>query len=343
MHGHGKYLALSLAVLGAGLAQVRAQFLITDPVFSSADAADSTHDTYTFRNTTTALESFVADGGLYKVGNTADVAYTRRGTTTPAQSSIWYRGESGSGAPFLGTHENDYGEVLLGNNINRGSDNTFANTGGVASGNIERLDFVWNGGLVADASFGVGVFERGDAGAHDAFRVALITGWDGLTSQPTAYSTVVAQAGNWGATNFNAPPEAPSTFGYSLFRYSHSGPTDNDVTTSTASSETGTQGLSGLLFPLSAFGLSPGTTIYGYSLFGYDVDPGLPGLDLLDWNTYPTDTTGATGTGGIDLAAINGIAFSAVPEPAAFGWAALAAAACASAWRRRPHKTRDQA
>lgn len=342
MHGHRKYLALTFAILGASGDQVRAQLLITNPTFSSSDAADSTHDGYTFRNTTTALESFAAGGIGYQVGNTADIAYTRRSATPPAQSSIWYRGESGVGAPFLGTHEDDYGAVLLGNNINRGSDNTFANTGGVSSGNIERLDFVWNDGLVAESSFGVGVFERGAAAAHDAFRVALITGWDELTAQPTAYSTVIAQGGNWGATNFNEPPDAPSTFGYSLFRYSHAGPLDNDVTTSTASNETGTQGLSGLLFPLSAFGLAPGTTIYGYSLFGYDVDPGLPGLDLLDWNTYPTDTSGATGTGGIDLAAINGIAFSAIPEPAAFGWTALAAAACASAWRRRPRTTRDR-
>ncbi len=320
--------------LSAFASPAAAQVLVTNPTFTVTDAPDSTHDGSTHRNTTTALTSFTAGDTLYAVGATADQAHVRRNAVNANRSSVWYRGDTGTGAPFLGTHADTYGELLLGNDINRGSDNTFANGNSAPTGNIERLDFVWSGGLLANSDFAVGVFDRGAAGVHDAFRVALITGWDADTALPTAYSTVLAQGGNWGAANFNEP-EVPGNFGYSLFRYT----TGDDLSANVANNETGTQGVAGMLFDLAAFGVAPGSTIYGYSLFGFDVDPSAPGVDLLDWSTYPTDTSDATGVGGIDLVAINGIAFSAVPEPAAFGLAALLALA-ASATLRRPASQR---
>jgi hypothetical protein len=303
--------------------------LITQPTFTVTDAADSTHEGYTFRNTATSLVNFQAGGTLYRVGATADQAFVRRNSVNANRSSVWYRGETGTGAPFLGAHAGDYGALLLGNNINRGSDNTFANGTNTQTGNIERLDFVWSGGRLVDPGFAVAVFDRGAAGAHDAFRIALITGWDAGTSRPTAYSNMIAQAGNWGGANFNTPA-VPSAFGYTLFRYTNG----DNLGANVSSHENGTQGVAGMLFNLASFGVAPGTTVYGYSLFGYDVNPSAPGLDLLDWNTYPTNTSDATGTGGIDLLAINGLAFSAVPEPAAFGLAALGALAAASTLRR---------
>jgi hypothetical protein len=294
-----------------------------------SSASSSTSEGKTFENTVTSINTFVAGGIGYAVGATADSAYVRR-NGTPNQSSVWYR----QGSDFLGSHSADYGQLLLGNNVNRGSDNTFSNDGGAAGGNIERLDFVWSGGVTATNDYAVAVFDRGAAGAHDAIKVALITGWDAVNEVPTAYTMLASQAGNWGPDNLIQGTDVPGSFGYNLFRYN----TGDNLSSSYASDETGSQGLGGVVFRRSDFGLSEDTVIYGYSLFGYDVTDGGDTANLLDWtNTsfYSASTSGATGSGGIDLAAVNGIAFSAVPEPSAYGLAAFAALAVWPVLRRR--------
>ena len=326
--------SLAGGLLALVLAQgVSAQLIITSATFSVNDASDSSAVGFNFQNTTTSINTFVADGVTYEVGDTAQSAYARRSGTgaSPDQSSVWYR----SGSDYLGTYSSEYGQLLLGNDVNRGSDNTFSNDSGPAGGDIERLDFVWNDGIIAGNDFAVAVFDRGAANAHDAFKVSLITGWDAINEVVTSYSVLIGQTGNWaGGVNVTQGSDVPATFNYTLFRYN----TGNDLTTP-YDDEAGTnQGVGGIVFDLDAFGIAAGTTIYGYSLFGYDVDDGGDTANLLDWTNstyYPTDTTGATGTGGIDLAAINGIAFSAVPEPSTYGLAAFAALAGGSCLRRR--------
>ena len=56
--------------------------------------------------------------------------------------------------------------------------------------------------------------------------------------------------------------------------------------------------------------------IYGYSLMAQDVTA-TNSAQTLDWTNgtyYPTNTDGATGGGGIDLAGLNGMAFAVIPE-----------------------------
>lgn len=312
---------------------VPAQIIISSATFSVNDASDSSAAGFNFQNTTTGINTFVAGGVTYEVGSTAESAYARRSGagSSPDQSSVWYR----SGSDYLGTYSSEYGQLLLGNDVNRGSDNTFSNDSGPAGGDIERLDFVWSDGITAGSDFAVAVFDRGAANAHDAFKVSLITGWDAVNEVVTSYSVLVAQNGNWaGGVNVTQGSDVPTTFNYTLFRYN----TGNDLTTP-YDTEAGTnQGIGGIVFNLEAFGIEAGTTVYGYSLFGFDVTDGGNSSNLLDWTNstyYPTNTSGATGTGGIDLAAINGIAFSAVPEPATYGLAAFAALAGWSCLRRR--------
>lgn len=318
-----------LAMLGFASA-LNAQIAISSATFAvDTSAAPSVSEGVTFENTVTAINTFTADGIDYRVGETANAAYARRSGALN-QSSVWYR----QGTDFLGSHSNDYGQLLLGNNVNRGSDNTFSNDAGPAGGNIERLDFVWSGGVTAYADYAVAVFDRGAANAHDAIKVALITGWDAINEVPTAYTMLASQAGNWGPNNLTQGSDVPTTFDYNLFRYS----AGDDLSANTANNETGAQGLGGVVFRRSDFGLSADTTIYGYSLFGFDVTDGGNTNNLLDWtNTsfYSASTSGATGSGGIDLAAINGIAFAAVPEPSAYGLVAFAALTTWPLVRRR--------
>jgi hypothetical protein len=169
--------------------------------------------------------------------------------------------------------------------------------------------------LQVNDSFAVGVFERGVQDIHDGFQIALITGWNTVTEQPTAYSNLVAQPGSsWGN------PNMVDTFEYGLFRYDNG----DDLSQTTDPINYNTQGIGGVVFNLSAFGLSGTQTIYGYSIVGYDVTTGGNVANLIDWNNsmyYPTDTTNTTGSGGLDMAALNGLAFEMlpVPEPGTFG------------------------
>jgi len=309
-----------------------AQTAITALTTSVVAGTTSSHDTpaVNFDNTRISISTFTAGGNTYAATGLADQAFVRRNTTGPApnQSSVWYRDSTANPGAQLGSYSTTYSSLMLQNNIASGSDNTFANgtpTYTAQDGNIERLDFVFNGGMVASASQVFAVFERGAAGAHDLFKIAVITGWDSINNVPTAYSTLVGPSASsaWGATNPTSA-DLPSSFGYHLFRYN----TGDNLTTSTAHNETGSQGIGGIMFTMAQLGIAPGTTIYGYSLFGNDVTDGGNTANLLDHtNTlyFPTNTPNTTGTGGIDLATINGISFSAVPEPSTYALGGIAA------------------
>jgi hypothetical protein len=307
---------LPLALL---VTSARAQIAVTSLSTTTIPGSGSSqHDTpaVTFQNTTIAVTSFVAGGQTYAANTLANQAFIRRntGAGNANNSSVWYR--DGTGGSQSGTYATNYSSLMLRNDLSGGSDNTFANGTSNQTGNIERLDFVFTGGLVATSSLAFAVFERGAAGAHDFFKIAAIPGWDSVNNVPTSYGLLTGPSTSaaWGATNPGAD------FAYHLFRYN----TGDNLTTSTAHTETGTQGIGGLVFTLAQLGISAGTTIYGYSLFGADVTGS--GANLIDFtNTtyFPSNTTSATGTGGIDLATINGLSFTAiaVPEPSTYALA----------------------
>jgi len=115
---------------------------------------------------------------------------------------------------FRAPYATSYDSLLLGNNILRGSDNTFTNTpAGASAGNIERLDFILsNSGVAATADMAFAVFDRGLAGltAHDSVKIALITSLGSITvnsvtytNAPTNYggNLVTINPANYGATN----------------------------------------------------------------------------------------------------------------------------------------------
>jgi hypothetical protein len=180
-----------------------------------------------------------------------------------------------------------------------GSDNTFSNDAGATGGNIERLDFTWNTARTASNGLRFGVFDRGAVGVHDSFAIAAILSVDAL-GNPTSYGSLLKVAAGWGGA-----ANAYTDQAYRLFRYSNG----DNITANTASTETNTQGLGGVLITTADLGIADGTAIYGYSLMSNDV------TDPLNLAAFPTNTNGATGGGGIDLAAINGLEIQAIPEP----------------------------
>jgi hypothetical protein len=293
-------LILSLTVVAAHATQDVLSLTTTTTPGSSSSA-----EGYTFEGTEIALSSFTTSTNTYQVLSSADNEFVRRNATNANQSSIWYT-SSGAGTNLSAMHASDYGAMLSSNNILAGSDNTFANGTTSTTGNIERLDFTWNSGVTVTNSLAFAVFDRGAVGVHDSFAIAAVTAIDG-SGNPTAYGNLLKVTAGWGgATN----PVAD--FDYRLFRYSNG----NNITASTANSEIGTQGIGGVVIQPSDLGLSVGQTIYGYSLMAIDVTA-TNSAQLLNWNNatyFPTTTDGNTGGGGIDLAAVNGMLFSSVPE-----------------------------
>jgi hypothetical protein len=312
-----------------------AQMAVSSITTSTSGLSNQTINDTKFERTTTAVTTFLdTAGNIYDANTVAGSAFVRRNTTAgnDNNSSVWYDQGTQSDR-FSAPYATSYSDLLLGNNILRGSDNTFANGTDSSSGNIERLDFLFNAtGLTSSIQTSFAIFDRGLATEHDYVKIAVITGWDSTTNRPTAYGgqLVNVTTANYGTTN----PIA--SFDYSLFRYDNG----NDLGSPywNSNTETGTQGIGGVVISMADLGIATGTTIYGYSLMGYDVTSGGNMANLVDWSNttyYSSNTTGSTGTGGIDLSAVNGVLYNRrVPEPSTYGAIFLSLTAGLLGWRR---------
>jgi hypothetical protein len=274
---------------------------------TTTTGAPSTAEGYTYDNIQQSVTSITTATDTYDVLSVADNVFVRRNDVNADQSSVWYTA-SGVGTDLSGIHQDSYPQMLLSNNVLLGSDNIFANGTDPTTGNIERVDFTWNAPITVNSSFGLAVFDRGAAGSHDAFAIAAVIAVD-AQGNPTAYASLLIVSGNWGAAG-----NAISDFSYRLFRYGNG----DIISNSTDNTSTAVQGLGGLIIKASDLGLAVGSTIYGYSLMASDVTA-TTSAELLDWKNstfFPTTTDGITGSNGLDLAAINGLVFGVVPEPA---------------------------
>ena len=301
---------LRLLLTSTALLAIAGSALATEDIISVTTAtttgSPSVDEGYTFDNVQQSVTSVTTNTNTYQVISAADNVFVRRNNVNNDQSSVWYT-TSGVGTDLSGIHQADYGQMLLSNNVLLGSDNTFANGTDPTTGNIERIDFTWNSPITVSNSFALAVFERGVSGVHDSFAIAAVTAIDGAGS-PTAFGPLLIVAAGWGGST-----NAINDFTYRLFRYGNG----NNISTSTDSASTGTQGLGGILLTATDLGLSVGSTIYGYSLMASDVTA-TNSAQLLDWTNsiyFPTNTDATTGANGLDLAAVNGLLLGVAPEP----------------------------
>lgn len=312
------------------------QTAITAWTLGNSDAANDTnvYGSITFQNSDYNVVSFTA-GSTQTIGSTATADYVRRSASANNNSSIWEVGSSSTNLQGTNTSAQTIGNVLAGNNVLIGANDVFTNTGGApaqANSNIERIDFYWAGGFSAVSSDGFAVFERG-AGTHDAFNIAVITGWNTGTNTPTAYSgnNVAVTNANYGANLDYDPTTAGSqtTFNYTILRFTSG---DNLTPLAVNSGNTSGQGVAGVFITFAQLGIAAGTTVYGYSLMAPDTTTTVG--NLVDWTNstyYPTTTPDTSGS--IDLMGFNGARF--VPEPSTYGAIFVGLTAAFFGWRRQ--------
>ncbi|MBO6880310.1 gliding motility-associated C-terminal domain-containing protein [Winogradskyella sp.] len=256
------------------------------------------HTTTSSSNNNLVLSGFSIGADAYVPFLIADVSFVQRvdnANVTGNRQLLFHEREGSSGttlqldSEYVATNEEVFNSTI----INRGADNTFANQGGANINNIERIDFIWSAGLSTStpAMSGFLVLERG---GNDPWKVAPILSVDG-SNQPTSYGNLVSiPASTWGDTG--------NTIQTTVFVKDEA---DANLRPST---DVGNQNIHAVYVSFSDLGIAPNTTVYGYSIIPNDVNT--VSHTLIDPTTFPTDTSSASGEGGIDLI-VTGAIFTA--------------------------------
>jgi hypothetical protein len=269
-------------------------------------------NTYNFGNlsgTTTnniqTLTGFTLPSGTYNynvfIGGTVSIRRVNNSTTTGNRCLVWMESSENGSTYNIFPPYNDLMESFFdGRNINKGTDNLFGNQGDGSgnNNNIERVDWISANGMISNnpAESGFAIFERGADGAHDPFCIAAILAVD-ASGNPSQYGPLVRVA----SANFGDLPN--SALNYTILRKEAADPR-------LARSNTGNQKRGGVFISFTNLGVASGQTMFGYSLFAYDMPAGASSAALIDFtNTtyFPTNTSSNTSQGGIDLIAITGL------------------------------------
>ncbi len=294
------------------------------------------------------IDQIVVASGTY-APVAGGVAFARRNAAAPVYptsngnfTTSWNAAVSGPSTPVSGpagarTVHGEYSdtmeELFTSSNLYTGTENLFVNDGGTTVNvvsNIERMDFIFEDGLVVTADQGFSVFERGrnTTGANGGFKVAMVTAID-ANGTPTAFddTIITVPTNSYGSTSLITP------FTYDVYRNDVlAGPVLTPGLDWLNNPTLGPQGIAGALLHTTDFA-AVGTPFYGYAVFGLDV-AATNGAQLLDWQNatyFPTNS----GTGNdMDMVATGASIYHAVPEPSTF---ALMAFGLGGAWflRRR--------
>ncbi len=331
-----------------------------EPGAGTTGFPSSSNSQITYDGEVTSITGFTGGAGATTV-DYAPLTYTGTITTTlesvtgstvstSPENNVLYNNIVSSSSnsytvsgPYIGSEA----AAFNANNLNIGTDNIFGNQGDTNqnNNNIERVDVVFSNGLTANSALAFAVFERGATNAHDTFEIAAITSVDG-SGNPLTWGQIVSFGsgtayGLYGQSALQGYSGNTTNWLVSRNATNGSGLPATDPSTTVAGQSIGGVTISVTQTGSSGLGISSGTTIYGYSLFGDDVPAGSTSaelLDLTDTTTYPQNTSSNTGAGGIDLLAYTGVAFTAVPEPRDYASFILAAALLLMTGRRFARK-----
>ena len=275
------------------VAQTASSVSVTSVSNASSPFSDNTVYTLNYgTNVGKRLDGLVLSSGdsLKSDPNAANgnvVLRRNTGSANPNKQIVWIQnnGTSLSGARNLYLSPPISMEGSMSERYyNVGSDNIFANTGTDNVSNIERLDVVFRNGVTVHNPNNQSI-TIGERGLNNTVPVAIITGID-ASGTPTSYSTVYTiPTGDM--TSVAAVP-------FTIFRKE---PSDSDFRPQSAQQ----QSVGIAAENLSNFGITAGTTIYGYSVLPPDYNTS----NIVDWNTYPTSTNQSVG--GLDLVLFNSL------------------------------------
>ncbi len=214
--------------------------------------------------------------------------------------NVWYDLNSSIGTSTIeltSQQITDIDAMYLAGLLNAGYDNLLTNNddlneNGDFSDQVERIDVIYRTGLVT-SSPGTAMFPVVERGGNDAIQIAAITSLNS-NGEPASFGSLVAinDAGydpdgitDWGDLGV-------SVTGMIMRRQDSN--TDPIPTFNISSQNT-----YGVAVSFSDLGIAANTTIYGYSLFAYDVDASTH--TLTDITSFPTNSQ--TTIGGLDLIA----------------------------------------
>ena len=276
------------------------------PEFSYTVESGQGSGTYTFgvgTDNDLLLEAFEVEETLnFGIDRIADrIELRRRGITGQGPSGeerhiLFFEqapGFSSTNRVFRGGFFPTMEEALVCTCINRGADNVFANNAGTNENNIQRLDYIFDDGIVVPADpaeAGFPVFERG---GNDPLKLAVIHELDG-SGDPSEFGCVKSYTpSDWEPTGFDITASVLSGF-----------PNDGGNLVETASLSS--QSISVIFVSFEDLGLSPGEIIYGYSLAAGDATT--DSEEFLNFNNTSFFPVSDETDGGLDL--LSGGSFS---------------------------------
>ena len=175
--------------------------------------------------------------------------------------------------------------------ISTGTDNVFANKGGKNFNNIERVDFLIDGGLLVQQQYkdhaGFLLLERG---GNDPFKIAAITAVDS-NGNPTAFGKLLdIPKSTWGNSGIKVETTViQNEESWSGYRQT---------------ARLKGQNIHGIFVSIASLGINSDETIYGYAVFPSDINSN---SDLVGLSNFPKNTSSASGKGGLDLISSGGL------------------------------------
>jgi len=178
-------------------------------------------------------------------------------------------------------------QSLLSVYVNRGSDNTFCNTGNGNgnNNNIERIDYIFLEGYPLHDNSSLRGFVVMDRGGNDQFQIAAITNLDANGNATGFGPPVVANTADWGWSGIQLNTLV-------LRGYTEGGDPQHP------SANVDIQDLDGVYFTWQELGLNTGDVCYGYALIANDV---ALGANWTNPASFPLNTTEGASAGGLDL------------------------------------------
>jgi len=239
------------------------------------------------------LDGFFYNGHHHSVINAADLVTLKRvdipGVATGEPCGVFAESDGNpdellAGFPLGADGSCDMESMLAGYVINRGTLDTFSNTG-PAPKNIERVDFIYSYGLLSslsDAGLDVGGHIVAEKRGNNSVKIAAITSLDS-NGEPSGYGDLV-QIHPAGC----ADPDI--CYGVTAVRHQYSFLQSASVAPQQYPEHLAgdTENMAVAFVSSRHLGLAVGQKYYGFSVFGRDVDTATH--DLVDPATFPQDS-----------------------------------------------------